>query len=427
MHVFQLKDEQRVSQDATSKPCTPTSTENCATDPNTSRTSPFFKLPPELRNTIYELVARDQQDLKLTPAGRIRLPPLARVCRRLRAEMRGIFEHEVISNTALPITAGAVNFDFQPLFKWLDENDGQTVPEGKKWAPRTLAISVTYQPKLLLDRCLEEESSQLSKLQQEERALRLLLRNLTTTMNGWNSDIDMLETTLCYPQKLSPRQRMLAKSNDRLRVHPIGMRGKSGNHYGVAIFADDTWRHLHHKTSQKPESEASQDLNFPQDPGKPELRFFDMMYESIKSWGWMWTDVDQKFALMLREACQSDCSDANRKAIATCFDGYQGRIRPNFVVSMEIGWNWKWNYTIINRAAKELSRLDAELHVEQQNRLKHALLTLEEEVKKQRSQAPPFDASANSTSDSTAEQGLNRDSTEDTIEELTKMMAGWHL
>jgi hypothetical protein len=56
-----------------------------------------------------------------------------------------------------------------------------------------------------------------------------------------------------------------------------------------------------------------------------------------------------------------------------------------------------------------------------------ALQILEQEVKRKRSQMALEDASISSLSNPTAEQSLERDSSEDEFDELTVMMAEWHL
>jgi hypothetical protein len=56
-----------------------------------------------------------------------------------------------------------------------------------------------------------------------------------------------------------------------------------------------------------------------------------------------------------------------------------------------------------------------------------ALQILEQEVKRKRSQMALEDASISSLSNPTAEQSLECDSSEDEFDELTVMMAEWHL
>jgi hypothetical protein len=89
---------------------------------------PFFNLPGELRNAIYELVVLNAP-LRLFE-GRVNLPPFAHVCRQIRTEMIGIFEeHEEslildVQSGRLPIKAKIINYDFVALYKWLERNEG---------------------------------------------------------------------------------------------------------------------------------------------------------------------------------------------------------------------------------------------------------------------------------------------------------------
>jgi hypothetical protein len=162
---------------------------------DTPRESPLLKLPAELQNNIYEHVSRDEKVLKLS-AGKVVLPPLGGVCKHIRAELRGVFEQEVISNTDLEIQALVVNFNFQPLFRWLAEHDQRPIsPAVEKLAHRPpqklreLVIHAKCRPEVVLAPWLEKTS--LSPLLQEERLSALLLHNLTTTLNGWSMNVDM--------------------------------------------------------------------------------------------------------------------------------------------------------------------------------------------------------------------------------------------
>lgn len=112
-----------------------------------SGTAPFLRLPAELRNKIYELAVKDQQSLRLFE-GQIVLPPLGRVCKKIRTEIRGIFEQEAISNTVLGIEALVVNFNFKPLFEWLDERDQRTASTHMGRPGRVLHICVACRPEL---------------------------------------------------------------------------------------------------------------------------------------------------------------------------------------------------------------------------------------------------------------------------------------
>lgn len=54
----------------------------------TKRTPPLFKLPPELRNTIYHLILAGPQQTIMVPAQR---PALLKVCRQIAAEASPIY------------------------------------------------------------------------------------------------------------------------------------------------------------------------------------------------------------------------------------------------------------------------------------------------------------------------------------------------
>ncbi|KAM0723766.1 hypothetical protein Q7P37_000756 [Cladosporium fusiforme] len=80
---------------------------------------PFFKLPGELRNRIYEEVANSSADVNLFK-GCIVLPPLANTCRKVRKEMHGKYEVDVLSKPDVGVKAHVFNCNFEPLGKWLD-------------------------------------------------------------------------------------------------------------------------------------------------------------------------------------------------------------------------------------------------------------------------------------------------------------------
>jgi hypothetical protein len=394
-------------------------TQICTSDPGTSCLPPLLRLPAELRNNIYELVAKDQETLILS-AGKIVLPPLGGVCRQIRAEMRGIFEQEVISNTALPIISPVVNFNFKPLFDWLDEHDrvdGQPATGGE-CVVRALDIWPECRPDLSLDPHIGNTASP-----EEDRLASLLLHNLTTTMNGWSSELDYHEAMFPWRQSMSPEQYKQSWGADNFRRHLNFRRERSGHVYEVLIIADETWDRFAHLDFASSKRKAFQNISSVQSD-RPALYIRDMMYESTKSWGWMRTDVDQKLALMLGEACKSDCSEEGMDAVVATLDGSQGRFYSEWA-----SWvpDQKWNLNIINLAVDEFSRMETELHTEKQYRLMIALLILEREVKRKRSQLALEDASISRPSNPTAEQSLGRDSSEDEFQELTVMMAEWHL
>ncbi|GAB7330485.1 hypothetical protein MBLNU13_g02091t1 [Cladosporium sp. NU13] len=121
MHLFGPTNDERGSHSRPSTTATPFTFTLTQIQTSDSETAPFLKLPAELRNKIYELAAKQQKHLRLF-GGRIVLPPLGRVCKKIRTEVRGLFEQEVICSP-LSIEALVVNFDFKPLFNWLDEHD----------------------------------------------------------------------------------------------------------------------------------------------------------------------------------------------------------------------------------------------------------------------------------------------------------------
>jgi hypothetical protein len=171
MHLFGQQKEQSsldLSPPTIPTPFTFVFTQVCTSNPDTSCLPPLLRLPAELRNNIYELVAKDQEPLILS-AGKVVLPPLGEVCRQIRAEMRGIFEQEVISNAALPIQSPAVNFNFKPLFEWLDEHDRaeRRPATGSEHVIRELIMWPECRPYLLLNPHIENTASPLCSLREE--------------------------------------------------------------------------------------------------------------------------------------------------------------------------------------------------------------------------------------------------------------------
>jgi hypothetical protein len=385
-----------------------------------SHESPLLKLPAELRNNIYEHVSRDEKVLKFS-AGKVVLPPLGGVCKQIRAELRGIFEQEVISNTALPIQVLVVNFNFKPLFEWLDEHDlvDRRPATGCQYVTRELIIWLECRPDFSLDPRIENFASP-----EERRLASLLLHNLTTTMIGWSSELDIHEARFSWRQRMSSEQYKQTYAADNFRRHLAFRRERSGHHYQIGIVAEKTWDRFAHLDFVKRKVPSAVQ------PDKPFFSFWKKMYYSIKSWGWMRTDVDQKIALMLREVCQSDCSEERMNAVATALTENPGRFHAIQVA--HTGWDpWlpyvKWELNIVNLAVDEFSRMEKEVHAEKQYNLWIALEILEQEVKRKRSQMALEDASISSLSNPTAEQSLERDSSEDEFDKLTVMMAEWHL
>lgn len=99
---------------------------------------PFLKLSGELRNLIYEYVAATAPIVRVFE-NRTILPPLACVCRKIRSEMSGKYEEEVVLYPRIPIEAYSSNLHFRPLFKWLEENDRRL--EGHTKFVRTLHVA----------------------------------------------------------------------------------------------------------------------------------------------------------------------------------------------------------------------------------------------------------------------------------------------
>jgi hypothetical protein len=381
---------------------------------DTPRESPLLKSPAELRNNIYEHVSRDEKVLKLS-AGKVVLPLLGGVCKQISAELRGVFEQEVISNTNLEIQALVVNFNFDPLFRWLDEHDQRPISpafEELEYRPpqklRKLVIHTTCRPELLLAPWLKRSPLLLSPLLQEERLSALLLHNLTTTLKGWSTSLDMYMARYAWGRRVAnPSLEDVLSHYDVDQLIQLGYintdlfrRRRSGYDYQVTIVADESFRRrFGHSATTSPNCGTSQGVSSLHSD-EPALQPFDTMYKSVKGWRWMRTDIDRKFALMLREACQSGRSELHGKAI-TWHDEVYGY---DF---SEDSFRW-WTMLISLQAAKELERIDTELHAEQQERLKYVLddLMLEEELRDIR---------------------LYTVAADNDVEEMTAVMAQWHL
>ena len=430
-----------------------------------SETAPFLRLPAELRNKIYELASKDQRTLRLFE-GQIVLPPLGRVCKKIRTEMRGIFEQEAISNTVLGIEALVVNFNFKPLFEWLDERDQRTAFTHTGRSVRLLHIRVACRPELSLIPWFEESSPRCSILGgslKKQRLEHLLLENLMATMTGWSWELTMFMSGHPKAFTVSPHrftQAPIFHANARCR------RIKTGHHYQIAFIADDTWCCLDDTTSTTSRL-TNQKMKSPfRNPENPNTNFYTKIYEALVCDESMRTDVDRKLALALREACRSRCSRAERDAVAVFTD-----LSP---IRMYIGPGtlytrlyWKWAFIIFVRAAKELSRLEADLRVEKQKR--HELLTakkVEKAAKDARDRRlinlnraaedheswRPLRAKVDSDvmkaqhdmarrsikrlkmgdlrlthQQRASRSGLVSDGAEDELEELTRLMARWHL
>lgn len=114
-------DARHVTKTKTTTPNT-ASTDSAAMDSNPACSSAFLKLPAELRNTIYELVASDQDVLRLSVDLKIVLPPFGRTCKQIRTEMRDIFESVIVSQPALVIVACAISSKCGTIYDWVEDN-----------------------------------------------------------------------------------------------------------------------------------------------------------------------------------------------------------------------------------------------------------------------------------------------------------------
>lgn len=439
MHLFGPTNEERGSNSPPSTTATPFTFTFTRIQTSDSETASFLKLPAELRNRIYELVASDEEALRLS-AGKILLPSLGSVCKKIRAEMRGVYEHEVISNAALGIEALVINFDFKSLFRWLDEQDCQTIPESKHWTPRELRIHVTCQPELLISPRKDENSPRRSTAKEAERLPHLLLHNLSATMSGWSFDYEILDSV--YPSDTignwSTQQLIQTVGVNNQSVHSRCQRFLTGHHYTVAFIADDTWHHLSHAAPLRLEGIPHLGVVSVTNSDAPVVKFFDKMYETIMHTPSIQTSVDRKLALMLREVCQSDCSKAERAAVAGTLDMYLGRIRRDVVVELSTTQFWKWNFTIANRAEYELSRMcrsrpavlfDVRHLMAHKAGDKRWLWMAEHSANKRLRPTVPklVEPKLTSNADLPAELNSYRSGAMSGIEEITRIMAKWHL
>lgn len=82
-------------------------------------TSPLLKLPPKLRNIIYEHVVCSEPVIKVNPDGHIIQPRFAATNRQIRSELTSAFT-TLLLNRADGIIAKVLNFDFSPLLSVLE-------------------------------------------------------------------------------------------------------------------------------------------------------------------------------------------------------------------------------------------------------------------------------------------------------------------
>ncbi|KAK5124671.1 hypothetical protein LTR85_001384 [Meristemomyces frigidus] len=74
----------------------------------------FLSLPPELRNTIYQIVADTTTTVRLTVGGGTADHPLTSVCQQLRQEFTPVWRHKD-SATIEIIQATVINYDFSQV------------------------------------------------------------------------------------------------------------------------------------------------------------------------------------------------------------------------------------------------------------------------------------------------------------------------
>ena len=418
MYLFGPTNEERGSHFPSSTTATPFTFTFTQIQTSDSETAPFLKLPAELRNKIYELAAKQQERLILFDC-RIVLPPLGSVCKKIRTEMRGIFEHEAISNTILGITALVVNFDFKPLFNWLDEYDQRPNPAGPGCFVRTLDIHVARRPELSLGPWFDENSPRYSTRGdslKKQCVQHLLLRNLMLTMTGWSWELSMF--FLGFPRSTSASPHRYTQS-PRFHTHPRCRRIKSGYHYNVTIMANNTWRCLDNTPSTMSQVSIPQNKSAIRDPDTSITNLYTGIYDALVCDESMRSDVDRRLALAVREACRSHFTRAERDAAALFTD--MSHLKMSFTRrSLSATLCWKWSFIIHDRAAKELARLEADLRVVRQKR--HELLMTRGVEKRPQTN----DSGRRALKRRRSRSGLDFYDTEDEFEELIWMMWRWH-
>lgn len=342
MRIFGQKNEHSSTDHASSAAqtaftATLTKTGTCA--PDTPSPSRLLNLPGELRNEIYTHVARNQDAVRLSE-GQIMLPALGGVCKKIRAEMRSIFEQEVVSNSTMDIDieARVVNFDFDPLFKWLDEND-QRSTEDQKQNARVLKIFVTCRPELPEGEFpkFDQRFWDRSEVRAKESMPHLLLANLGATLKGWSSGSNAIYAKSTGPPNLSPPRVLRTVDRDRYHIHPGCRRSLTGCHYCVGIIADTTWR--------------SQDFNSFRSPETP-LSGHDLCVAMHRYSGRFFASrTDRKLVLMLLQACESDCSKAARDAVAASDDeNLKDLVQQADHEALTMTPFLKWTFHIVDRA-----------------------------------------------------------------------------
>ena len=120
----------------------------------------LLSLTGEIRNHIYLHVALDAPTIRLFE-GRVVLPPLASVCRKIRKELEGKYQRDATLNPTTPIHALVTNFNFHPLSRWLDKHSRDL--KDKLDVPRVLCItSVLLAPDSAANCSTSKESTKVS-------------------------------------------------------------------------------------------------------------------------------------------------------------------------------------------------------------------------------------------------------------------------
>lgn len=219
-------------------------------------------------------------------------------------------------------------------------------------------------------------------------------------------------------------------------VHSRCRREQTGHHYTVGFVADETWHQLSHAASSTLEVGARSGMTFATESKAPALNLYDMMYKAIAHVYDTSSDVDRRLGLMLREVCQSDCRKVERDAVAGTLDMYLGRIRPDVTVGLPTTQFLKRNFTIVNRATKEETRMTKARPIRlklRRTRYGHAgykrrQATADRPTKRPRQEATKLvEPKTSGRSRLIVKLPLHRDGLRSEIEEITRMMARWHL
>lgn len=413
---------------AAQTPFTATFTKTDTSALDTPSSSRLLNLPGELRNEIYTHVARTQDALRLSE-GQIILPALGGVCKKIRAEMRGIFEQEVVSNITMDIDieARVVNLNFDPLFKWLDEND-QRSTEDQKQNARVLKIFVTCRPELPGGEFpnLDQRFWDRSEVKAKENMPHLLLGNLSATLEGWTFADKAFHRTSTGSHNSGPQRDIRSIGGVRYHVHPRCKRSSTGCHYYVGFIADTTWR--------------DQDFNPFRSPETP-LSGHDLFATTYR-YDREGHRTDRKLALMLLQACESDCSKAARDNVATGDDeNLKNLLQQVEHEALVMTPFLKWTFYIVNRAidraAQRVKEIDEDQYqirkILRQQTTETYLRDQESRAKRKRKHEEADVISSDNIrkrgewSRSLGERKVDRDGTEAKGREVLDLMAGLHL